>query len=83
MEGNDKNDEGSSTVDLSGFYGYHGHHHHGSEATIGLHDVVDPVCGKSIDPHLTQHSVDHDGERLYFCSSACQSQFNAEPARYL
>lgn len=78
IKGDNQADAGSS-----GHYGYHGHHHHAGGATIGSHDVVDPVCGKSIDPHMTSHYVDHDGTRLHFCSAACQSTFESEPESFL
>jgi Cu+-exporting ATPase len=78
VNSSDRPVDGTST-DGSGHYGYHGHHHHSSGKTVGTHDVVDPVCGKTLDPHLTQHYVDHGGSRYHFCSSACQGRFEARP----
>ena len=44
--------------------------------------VRDPVCGMTIaqqDAYATRHI---GGAQLYFCSSACVAQFDAEPQRF-
>ncbi len=64
-----------------GHYGYHGHHHHGGGATVGSHDVVDPVCGATLDPHMTRHYLDQEGGRIFFCSAECKTRFENAPVR--
>lgn len=76
--GNGEDQKANYAAGSGGHFGYHGHHHHGSGATVGEHDVVDPVCGAKIDPHMTRYFVDREGTRLFFCSSACQSRFEVE-----
>jgi len=39
-----------------------------------------PVMGGKIDKNV---SVDHNGERIYFCCKGCPDQFKKEPAKYL
>lgn len=82
MEDVDDQKKSESVIGSGGHYGYHGHHHHGEGATVGLNDVIDPVCGATIDPHMTRHYVDREDQRLFFCSSACQSRFEAAPDQY-
>ena len=45
--------------------------------------VADPVCGMTIDPAKAAGSVTHAGTVVYFCSKGCQTNFAADPARYL
>ena len=45
--------------------------------------VKDLVCGMTVDPHATAHRHTHGGRPYYFCSARCQSEFTAEPAKYL
>jgi YHS domain-containing protein len=39
-----------------------------------------PVMGNSVDKNIF---VDYRGKRIYFCCSACPSQFRKDPATYL
>jgi Cu+-exporting ATPase len=50
---------------------------------IAPHLVRDPVCGMSVDPHVTPHHAEHAGRTHHFCSASCKTKFEAEPARYL
>src|SRR5262245_670832 len=66
----------------------HSHDNHGrssqdrpSPAEAG--NVIDPVCGMSVDPHATPHRHIHQGHPYYFCSAGCRSKFAADPTRYL
>jgi YHS domain-containing protein len=44
--------------------------------------VTDPVCGKRFDhSEATAHTV-HEGATFYFCSTACQQAFEADPAQF-
>ncbi len=44
--------------------------------------VQDPVCGMQVDP-AKAISVDHNGEKVYFCSQGCATKFQADPDKYL
>lgn len=44
--------------------------------------VVDPVCKMTLEPSAAAAILDYEGERLYFCSSACRTRFAANPAAY-
>ncbi|HUP31527.1 MAG TPA: ATP-binding cassette domain-containing protein [Gaiellaceae bacterium] len=37
--------------------------------------VRDPVCGMLVDPAQAPASLEHDGERLVFCSRGCRDEF--------
>lgn len=56
-------------------------HTHRPDATTA-HQVTDPVCGMSVDPTATDHTVDRDGEQYYFCSTGCKDKFLAHPDQY-
>src|SRR6516165_5656533 len=58
-----------------------GHYHNEGRASTGT--AKDPVCGMTVDPATAKHSVEHDGQRQYFCCAGCASKFTADPARYL
>jgi Cu+-exporting ATPase len=45
--------------------------------------VKDPVCGMSVDPSTTKHTLEHTGKRYYFCCAHCLEKFRAHPAGYL
>lgn len=44
--------------------------------------VVDPVCKMTLDPAAAAASLEFEGERFYFCSTACRERFRADPAAY-
>jgi len=45
--------------------------------------VRDVVCGMEVAPEDAQVSVTHEGITYYFCSDACQHEFEAEPEKYV
>lgn len=45
--------------------------------------VIDPVCGMSVDPQKTAHHASHAGSDYHFCSAGCREKFVADPQRYL
>jgi len=47
------------------------------------HQVKDPVCGMSVDPHATPHRAEHAGRPYHFCSAGCRTKFAADPLKYL
>jgi YHS domain-containing protein len=43
----------------------------------------DPVCNMMVDENKTKFVSESDGGRkVYLCSAACKSQFEANPAKY-
>lgn len=42
----------------------------------------DPVCGMTVDDK-SPHRSTHAGQTYLFCSPACKTKFDQEPARYL
>ena len=45
-------------------------------ATTGDTQVRDPICGMELEPRAAVGTRDHDGRTYYFCSDACQRQFD-------
>jgi Cu+-exporting ATPase len=46
-------------------------------------EVLDPVCGMTIDPAEAVGHVEHNGQTYYFCNQSCLERFSADPARFL
>jgi Cu+-exporting ATPase len=46
-------------------------------------EVVDPVCGMTIDPADAVGHIEHRGQTYYFCAQNCLEQFRADPERFL
>ena len=44
--------------------------------------VTDPVCGMEIDPAAAAGTSEYGGSTYHFCSTACKTRFDAEPAKY-
>jgi Cu+-exporting ATPase len=64
---------------------HHGHDHgHGHSAVEpGADQVIDPVCGMTVDPKTARGTAAHAGQTYYFCSTGCQTKFQTDPDRYL
>jgi P-type Cu+ transporter len=45
--------------------------------------VTDPICGMSVDPAKAAGSSTYDGQTYHFCSTSCESKFDAAPALYV
>ena len=45
--------------------------------------VTDPVCGMPVDPAASKHKSDHGGTTFHFCSTRCQTKFEANPTAFL
>jgi Cu+-exporting ATPase len=45
--------------------------------------VKDPVCGMMVDTFSAAGRAMFEGRAFYFCSEACQRQFESNPTRYL
>jgi P-type Cu+ transporter len=55
------------------------HHEHPRTST----EVIDPVCGMTIDPADAVGRVTHRGHTYYFCHQSCVDRFQADPDRFL
>ena len=54
----------------------------GDAGTDGL-DGLDPVCLMDVDPATADHTAEHAGQLVAFCSESCKEQFLAEPSAFL
>jgi Cu+-exporting ATPase len=45
--------------------------------------VVDPVCGMTLDPQTADHYAHHAGRDYHFCRADCRAKFVADPEYYL
>jgi P-type Cu+ transporter len=50
---------------------------------MGASDVIDPVCGMTVDPRTAKHKADYKGQTYYFCSVGCETKFIANPIKFL
>ena len=48
------------------------------KATTANKQVVDPICGMTVDPEHAAGSSERDGETYYFCSPGCKEKFEAQ-----
>jgi Cu+-exporting ATPase len=53
------------------------------QPTAASSEVVDPVCGMTIDPADAAGHADFEGETYYFCHESCLERFNADPRAFL
>src|SRR3974390_1981351 len=58
-------------------------HRHDPADHCKTQNVVDPVCGMTVDPASAPYHSEHDGVVYFFCGAKCQSKFMAEPRKYL
>jgi Cu+-exporting ATPase len=54
-----------------------------SRAAVPGPEVIDPVCGMTVDPARSAGSVEYRGTTYHFCSRHCVQKFQADPERYL
>lgn len=52
-----------------------------TEKNINPETVVDPVCGKTVDPREGQFNSKDDNGVHYFCSDACRRRFDSADAK--
>ena len=45
--------------------------------------VSDPVCGMTVNRHLTEIATTIQGQTYYFCAEGCRKAFVADPQKYL
>jgi YHS domain-containing protein len=48
-----------------------------TEPSAVTESALDPICGKTIDPSQSKHSSKDEKGVHYFCSEACQRQYDA------
>ena len=46
-------------------------------------EVLDPVCGMTIDPADAVGHTEYRGRTYYFCAQSCLDAFVADPEQYL
>lgn len=47
------------------------------------HEVIDPVCGMTVEVATARYRTTHGGRTYHFCNARCLERFAADPARYL
>jgi Cu+-exporting ATPase len=50
---------------------------------IATAEVVDPVCGMTIDPADAAGQSEYRGHTYYFCHPSCRDRFEADPEKFL
>ena len=45
--------------------------------------VIDPVCGMTVDPATAAGKTEYAGKTYYFCHPSCKAKFEADPQNYL
>lgn len=45
--------------------------------------VIDPVCGMTVDTATAKHQSEYQGQTYYFCAPGCKKAFDKEPEKYL
>lgn len=43
----------------------------------------DPVCKMMVDEKTVKHVSEADGKKVYLCSAACKTQFDANPKKFV
>ena len=46
-------------------------------------EVVDPVCGMTVDPEAAAGSYEHNGTTYFFCSKHCLNKFKDDPESFI
>jgi Cu+-exporting ATPase len=46
-------------------------------------DVVDPVCGMTVNPLTAPAETTLDGRTYFFCAPICRERFEEDPGKYL
>jgi Cu+-exporting ATPase len=62
---------------------HHDHAHHHAHGSPSEGKVIDPVCGMTVDLKTARGTATHAGQAYFFCSTGCQTKFEADPERYL
>lgn len=70
-------------ADPARFAADHGHPEAPSTTGGAPQDVLDPVCGMTVEADTAAAHRDHDGHRYFFCSTRCAGAFDANQDRYV
>jgi Cu+-exporting ATPase len=46
-------------------------------------EMMDPVCGMTVEPATAAGAWEYQGETYYFCSVGCLERFKADPEHFL
>jgi P-type Cu+ transporter len=46
-------------------------------------NIIDPVCGMTVDPARAKATAEHNGKTYYFCCAGCAKKFEADPEAIL
>ena len=46
-------------------------------------NVIDPVCGMTVNPERAAGQTEYKGQTYYFCAKGCLERFRADPERFL
>jgi len=49
---------------------------------VTVMQMIDPVCGMTVDTQKAAHKIVHNGDTIYFCSASCRDKFAASPEKY-
>src|SRR5688572_10176430 len=55
------------------------HAHH----AVSRSNVIDPVCGMTVDPATAAGNYEYEGTTYYFCAVRCKERFAANPESFL
>jgi len=67
-------------IALVAFAGLYWLSHNRDRLGGGAGYATDPVCGMQVDTRHAPASIEHDGQRVYFCSDRCQERFVTQHA---
>ena len=45
--------------------------------------IIDPICGMTVEPHSAAGSFEYNGTTYYFCSKGCLQKFQQDPELFL
>jgi YHS domain-containing protein len=45
--------------------------------------VIDPVCGMTVDTETAEHKSTYEGSAYYFCAAGCKRAFDKNPTEYV
>lgn len=46
-------------------------------------DVIDHVCGMTVNPATAADEYTYEGKTYYFCAPVCRERFESDPDQYL
>jgi Cu+-exporting ATPase len=58
-------------------------HQHGEMSSTPGGELVDPVCGMSVEAETSAGNYEYSGKTYYFCSTGCVHKFKQNPSSFL